>query len=64
MDSSFLDSIVGSIEQKEINLFKSIIETSEITNFKYHEEFFYGVLYSFDQFIIREYELFKVTAGA
>ncbi|WP_440880652.1 hypothetical protein [Tenacibaculum sp. C7A-26P2] len=49
--TNFLDSIAGSIEQKEINLFKSIIESSEITNFKDHEEFFHGVLYPFDQFI-------------
>lgn len=49
--TNFLDSMIGSIEQKEIDLFKQIIETNEIKNFENHEEFFYAVLYPFDQFI-------------
>lgn len=49
--TNFLDSMLENIEQKEINLFKKIIETSEIANFKNHEEFFYAILYPFDQFV-------------
>lgn len=49
--TNFLDSMIGNIEKKEIELFKKIIETSEIDNFQDHEDFFYSVLYPFDKFV-------------
>lgn len=49
--TNFLDSMIGSIEQKEIDLFKQILETTEIKNFEDYQEFFYAVLYPFEQFI-------------
>ena len=48
---NYLNSMIGIIEKKEIDLFKKIIGTNEITNFKDHKKFFYAVLYPFDQFI-------------
>ncbi len=49
--TKFLDSMIGRIEQKEIDLFKKVIATNKITDIKDHEGFFYAVLYPFEQFI-------------
>lgn len=47
----FLDSMLSSIGQKEINLYKSIIEANNINTIEDHEEFFLAILYPFEQFV-------------
>jgi hypothetical protein len=47
----FLDAMVEDIDQNKIDLYKKIIENSKIDNFNNYEEFFFGVLYPFDNFI-------------
>lgn len=49
--TNFLDSMIGSLEQEEIDLFKQIIKTSEIDNLKGYEDFYYSVIYPFDKFV-------------
>lgn len=49
--ATFLDSMIGNIEQSNIDMFKSILETNEIPNIQNHEDFYYAVVYPFDKFL-------------
>lgn len=47
----FLEVMDGVIEKEKIELFKKIIDSSEIKNYSNPREFFYAVLYQWDKFI-------------
>jgi AraC-like DNA-binding protein len=47
----FLNSLSESIENDKIELFKKVIDSSEIKSFDNLDEFFYAVLYPWDKFI-------------
>ena len=47
----FLDSMADSIEKDKIELFKKIIDSSEIKHYSNPNEFFYAILYPWDNFI-------------
>ena len=47
----FLNAISDSIESENVELFKKIIDSSEIKSYDNPEEFFYAVLYPWDKFI-------------
>lgn len=47
----FLDAFSDSITQENIDLYKKIIDKSEIKTFNNPEEFYFSVLYSWDKFI-------------
>ena len=48
---NFLESMMGAIDRKEIELYKKLVDGSQIENIDDHEEFFFGVLYPFEQFV-------------
>jgi len=48
---NFLNTFCDDIDKSNLDLYKKIIENSKINNFNNYEEFFYSVLYPFDNFI-------------
>jgi hypothetical protein len=46
-----LDSMINDIDANQIKLFKKIIESSEIKKFNDYDEFYYAVIYPFENFI-------------
>lgn len=47
----FLNTLSDSIDKEKVELYKKIIESSEIASFDGPDEFFYAVLYPFENFI-------------
>ena len=48
---NFLNTLSDSIDKEKVELYKKIIESSEIASFDGPDEFFYAVLYPFEKFI-------------
>lgn len=48
---SFLNTLSDSIDGEKVELYKKIIGSSQIASFDGPDEFFYAVLYPFEQFI-------------
>jgi len=47
----FLEAFKGSMSDDNKNLYKKIIESSEISGFTGYEEFYFAIIYPFDNFI-------------